>query len=542
MVEAAQEGLTRLVNENELVPQESLALPPPRLELRGITKRYPGVLANDGISLTVARGGVHALLGENGAGKSTLVKIIYGVMRPDAGQLIWEGEAVELHSPAEARRLGIGMVFQHFNLFDTLTVADNIALGTDKSSDRRGLADRLSEIADRYGLPVDPKRHVHSLSVGERQRVEIVRALLQNPKLLILDEPTSVLTPQEADRLFETLRRLSADGCSILYISHKLQEIRDLCDDATVLRSGKVVGTCDPRSETPRTLAEMMIGREIPVVRRSSAAERGPVQLQVRGLSLPAADPFGVSLQHAELMVRGGEIVGLAGVTGNGQKELLMALSGERIVRDNQAVSIAGKACGRAGPKARRELGLAFVPEERLGRGAVPELSLSDNVLLTGYFSRLVHRGFVRRERVRKFAEHVVRAFNVKANGIDSEARSLSGGNLQRFILGREINLAPKILILAYPTWGVDVGAATAIHRAIMDLKERGTGVLIVSEDLDELFELCDRLMVIADGRVSPSVNNGDMTAEQVGVWMGGGFEGAKAPDAPRAIAHAASS
>ena len=506
-----------------------------QLELRGITKQYPGVLANDDISLSVAAGGVHALLGENGAGKSTLVKIIYGVVKPDAGEILWDGQPVHIQNPAHARGLGIGMVFQHFNLFDTLTVAENISLGIDDAGDLKSLAARVSEISERYGLPIDPRRHVHSLSVGERQRVEIVRCLLQNPKLLIMDEPTSVLTPQEVEKLFATLRRLGEEGCSILYISHKLEEIRDLCDDATVLRAGRVAATCDPRKETPESLAKMMIGSEIPVMQRSDGVEPGAPRLVVNNLSLPSVDPFGTDLQDICLTVRAGEVVGIAGVAGNGQREFLMALSGELQQRTRDSILIDGKPSGRLGPAARRALGLAFVPEERLGRGAVPEMSLAENALLTGYQSGMVRAGLIEFGRVRSYASTVRDDFNVKSSSVDAEARSLSGGNLQKFIIGREIGLQPKMLILAYPTWGVDVGAATRIHQAVLDLRQQGAGALMVSEDLDELFETCDRIAVIAEGRLSPAVKNGEASVEELGLWMAGQFDAAGPEEAVHA-------
>ena len=501
----------------------------PQLELRGITKRYPGVLANDDISLAVASGGVHALLGENGAGKSTLVKIIYGVVKPDAGEILWDGAPTQIHNPAHARRLGVGMVFQHFNLFDTLTVAENISLGMDDAGNLKTLSGRVSEVSERYGLPIDPRRHVHALSVGERQRVEIVRCLLQSPRLLIMDEPTSVLTPQEVDKLFATLRRLSEEGRSILYISHKLEEIRELCDDATVLRGGRVAAVCDPRKETAKSLAEMMIGSEIPVVERPGGTKAGKPRLEVNGLNLSSHDPFGTSLKDIQISVHAGEIVGIAGVAGNGQREFLMALSGEEVVRDNDAVRIDGHPVGRMKPAGRRARGLAFVPEERLGRGAVPEMSLANNALLTGHRTGLVKRGLIKFEQTDDFAGKVRSKFDVKAAGVEAEARSLSGGNLQKFIIGREIGLEPGLLILAYPTWGVDVGAATTIHRAIIALKAVNTAVLIVSEDLDELFEICDRIAVIAGGRLSPLRNNGEASAQELGLWMSGEFGDAPA-------------
>ncbi len=497
----------------------------PQLELKGITKRYPGCLANDGIDLAIMPGEVHALLGENGAGKSTLVKVIYGVVKADAGEIRWEGRTVEIPNPAQARRLGIGMVFQHFNLFDTLTVTENILLGLDENPDRRELAERIEEVSERYGLPIHPHRHVHDLSVGERQRVEIIRCLLTDPRLLIMDEPTSVLAPQEVDKLFETLRRLGDEGVSILYISHKLDEIQALCETATVLRGGRVTANCDPRKETSKSLAEMMIGSELPVCHRTGPAAAGEERLAVTGLTLAADDPFGTDLKDIELTVRSGEIVGIAGVAGNGQKELLRVLSGERRVDRADAVRISGVPAGRLGPTRRRELGLAFVPEERLGRGAVPEMTLADNTLLTGYRMGLLKHGFILFAKMRAFAEKIIAAFNVMCSGPEAEARSLSGGNLQKFIVGREIGLEPKLLIAAHPTWGVDVGAAATIRQALLDLAAGGAAVLVVSEELEELFEICDRIAVIGDGRLSPAKATAASDVEEMGRWMSGMFD-----------------
>jgi ABC-type uncharacterized transport system ATPase subunit len=367
--------------------------PVPRLQLSGISKAYPSVVANDAINLTVLPGEIHAVLGENGAGKSTLMKIIYGIVKPDAGTIRWNGSVVRIANPAQARALGIGMVFQHFSLFETLTVAENIELALDPGSDKSGLDARIADVSGRYGLPLDPRRHIHTMSAGERQRVEIVRCLLQEPTLLILDEPTSVLTPQAAAKFFETLRRLANDGCSILYISHKLDEIRELCTRATVLRAGRVTGNCDPRLETSSSLARMMIGGELPHPHHRAAAARGAGSLDIRRLSLAAEDPFGTDLVDIELSVAGGEIVGIAGISGNGQSELMAALSGERTVADNDAIVVNGTPSGRLDAGERRALGLAVVPEERLGRGAVPEMSLADNALLTAWRQELTHRG-----------------------------------------------------------------------------------------------------------------------------------------------------
>jgi len=508
------------------VPAPQPATAPPLLSLRGIAKAYPTVVANAGIDLDVARGEIHAVLGENGAGKSTLMKIIYGVVEPDAGTIRWNGAPVEIDSPGEARRLGIGMVFQHFSLFETLTVAENIALALPASAARRGLNARIREVSARYGLPLDPARRVHAMSVGERQRVEIVRCLLQDPRLLILDEPTSVLTPQAVDALFVTLRMIAAEGRSILYISHKLDEIRALCHVATVLRDGRVTGQCDPRHETAATLARLMIGADLPRPRHRPAELREP-GLAIDALTLPADDPFGVTLEDISLTVHVGEIVGIAGVSGNGQQELLAAISGERAV-PRGCVRLLGVPVGDRDPDARRARGLAFVPEDRLGRGAVPEMTLADNALLTAHRMGLVRRGLVRHRAVQRFAAETIRAFGVKAEGPGALARSLSGGNLQKFIVGREIRQDPRVMVAAQPTWGVDVGASAQIRQALVDLRDRGCAVLVVSEELDELLEICDRIAVIAHGRLSPAMPVAELDAAHIGLLMAGSHDGAR--------------
>jgi len=400
----------------------------PRLDLRGIRKVYPAVIANDGIDLAVYPGEIHAVLGENGAGKSTLMKIIYGVTRRTEGEMYWEGEPVEPENPAHARSLGIGMVFQHFALFETLTVVENVALALPGRPDLRELARRIEAVSGRYGLPVDPRRLVHALSVGERQRVEIIRCLLQNPKLLIMDEPTSVLTPQAVRKLFETLRQIAAEGCSILYISHKLDEIQELCHTATVLRGGKVTGTCIPSRETAKSMARMMIGKDLPVCEHGAAAAGGEARLRLVGLSQASDDPFGTDLADLRLTVHSGEIVGIAGVSGNGQQELLRAISGERLVADAAQVEIGGVAAGRLTPGRRRRLGMCFVPEERLGRGAVPRMSLTENALLTAARTmRLIRRGLIDFAAARRFAVECIERFGVKAGGPGAAAKSLSG-------------------------------------------------------------------------------------------------------------------
>lgn len=496
----------------------------PRLVLTGITKRYPTVVANDDIALTVQPGEIHALLGENGAGKSTLMKIVYGVTQPDEGTILWEGRYVDITNPAQARRMGIGMVFQHFSLFETLTVAENIALAMDVPTAPASLAARITEVSDKYGLPIDPYRLVHSMSVGERQRVEIVRCLLLEPKLLIMDEPTSVLTPQAVLILFDTLRQLAKEGCSILYISHKLDEIRALCDTATVLRGGRVTGTAVPKQETNDSLARMMIGGELAEC-HLVPQETGEVRLALNQLSMSTIDPFGTALESISLSVKSGEILGIAGISGNGQKELLAALSGEVLSPQSKMISIIGQDAGRLNSAQRRRLGLTFVPEERLGRGAVPAMSLLHNALLTGARHGMVKNGFLRHSAIRQFTQEVITRFKVKCGGDSAVASSLSGGNLQKFIVGRETMLNPKLMIIAQPTWGVDVGAAQMIRQALMDLRQQGVALLVISEELEELFTISDRICVLAEGRLSPALPLADTSIEQIGNWMSGKFD-----------------
>ena len=493
---------------------------PPRLQLSGITKAYPGVVANRDISLTVQPGAIHAVLGENGAGKSTLMKIIYGAVKADAGSLMMDGQKVAVRNPSEARALGISMVFQHFSLFDTLTVAENVWLGLSSKLSLAEVSTRIVQTAEAYGLPIEPARPVHTLGVGERQRVEIVRALLTNPRLLILDEPTSVLTPQAVESFFVTLRKLASQGCSILYISHKLHEIRALCTACTVLRGGEVSGQCDPRNESNASLSRLMIGAEPPALVHRQA-HFGDVVLDVRQLDLRKEEQFGVDLIQVGLQVRAGEVVGVAGVSGNGQKELLYALSGEDTRAAADAIVVSGEYVGKMGPRRRRALGLHFVPEERLGRGAVPSLSLARNLLLTRK-EAVGKSGWLNRGKLQAQAARIIAGFSVKSGGPHAAAKSLSGGNLQKFIMGREIDAKPALLIVSQPTWGVDVGAAAQIRGELLKLRDAGCAVLVVSEELEELFEISDRLYVMAKGQLSPSLPRAKATVELVGQWMSG--------------------
>ncbi len=493
----------------------------PLLHLTGLTKAYPGVIANDDVTLTIARGEVHALLGENGAGKSTLVKMIYGLVKPDSGQMQMHGAAFAPPEPRAARAAGVGMVFQHFSLFDALTVAENIALGMENAPKMSELSRQIREVSETYGLPLAPDRVVGDLSAGERQRVEIIRCLLQEPKLLIMDEPTSVLTPQEVEILFKTLRKLSAEGTAILYISHKLEEIRALCDAATILRLGKVVGHCTPSQTSAREMAEMMVGSALKTPSRAGTTS-GEVVLALKNLSAPSPSAFGMPLRDISVEVRKGEILGIGGVAGNGQDELLAALSGETPSAAG-TVHFAGQDVSALGPTPRRALGMLAAPEERLGHAAAPDMSLTENALLTAATREGLDRGgMLNWSGARAFAERIIEAFDVRTPGPANAARSLSGGNLQKFVIGREVLQRPELLVVNQPTWGVDASAAAAIRQALMDLAENAAAIIVISQDLDELMEISDRFAALNEGRLSAPEPTQGLTVEAIGLMMGG--------------------
>ncbi|MTJ03398.1 MAG: ABC transporter ATP-binding protein [Sediminimonas qiaohouensis] len=491
------------------------------LSIDGLTKAYPGVIANDDVSFDIREGEVHALLGENGAGKSTLVKMIYGLVKPDEGHMRLNGSPYAPAAPHAARASGVAMVFQHFSLFEALDVAENIALGMESPPPMRDLAKRIREVSELYGLPLDPTRTVGELSAGERQRVEIIRCLLQEPRLLIMDEPTSVLTPQEVEILFETLRKLRDEGVAILYISHKLEEIRALCDHATILRLGKKVATCTPSETTARELAEMMVGSTLQSP-ESAPHAAGDVVLELDRLSVASPSQFGTSLRDLSLELRMGEVLGIGGVAGNGQDELLAALSGE-IRSAKGALRLKGRNIGPLGPIARRRMGLLSAPEERLGHAAAPDMSLTENAMLTGAQREgLVRHGLLQWGKARSFAEAIIERFDVRTPGAGTVARALSGGNLQKFVIGREVMQRPEVLIVNQPTWGVDASAAAAIRQALLDLASQGAAVLVISQDLDELMEISDRFGALNEGRLSEIRPARGLSVEEVGLMMGG--------------------
>ena len=495
----------------------------PRLATHGLTKSFGPVRACEDVSIALGRGEIVALLGENGAGKSTLVKMLFGALQPDEGRIEWEGRAVTIPEPAAARALGIGMVHQHFSLFEAFTVAQNVALALPDMK-LKDVAERARATSAAYGLPLDPSALVADLSVGERQRIEVVRCLMQDPSLVVMDEPTSVLTPQEADRLFAVLRALRDEGRTVLYISHKLEEVRQLCDRAVVMRAGRVVAEVVPAEETAGSLAAAMVGGEVPTVRAERRHLVGGPVLELRGLTLPAETPHGTALSDAWLRVRRGEVIGLAGMAGNGQGELFAAISGERRTGPAE-VLVCGEEAGALGVDARRALGAAFVPEERIGHAAAPGLDLTENVLLTRHARGDGTRGaggWLRRGRAGALAARVIGAMDVRTRGPRAPAGSLSGGNLQKFLMGRELDRAPRLLVVDQPTWGVDAAAAANIRQALVDLAAGGAGVLVVSQDLDELFEIADRIAVISAGTIGPLEPVEGLTREAVGLAMGG--------------------
>ncbi len=497
----------------------------PLLEMRGITKRFPGVVANDRVDFDVRVGEVHTLFGENGAGKSTLMRVLYGFYKPDQGEIRLHGESVAITSPAAAIARGIGMIHQHFMLVNTLTVAENVALGT--RSSRRPLTDldavsrRIAELSERYSLRVDPKALIWQLSVGERQRVEIIKALHRDVSLLILDEPTAVLTPHEVDDLFVVLRQMAADGRSLVFISHKIREVLELSDRITVLRNGRKVGAVLPSEVTRQGLAEMMVGHELPSQDPPTGNGRGDPRLVVRDLRVKG-DRGVDAVRGLHLEVRGGEIVAIAGVSGNGQRELAEAIAGLRPAADG-SIDLEGAELVGLNPSAVRKAGLGFVPEERMRDGVVPAFSVAENLILIDNGAPSFARwGFLRARAIKRHSEALVAEFDVKTPSLDTPARNLSGGNIQKLILARELSARPRVLLAAQPTRGVDVGAARYIHKRLMEQRAAGTAILIVSEDLDEVLSLSDRVLVMYEGGIIAEAKPQESTREALGLMMAG--------------------
>ncbi|QBJ92016.1 ABC transporter ATP-binding protein [Streptomyces seoulensis] len=504
--------------------------PPAAVELRGITKRFPGVVANRDIDITVRTGTVHALCGENGAGKSTLMKILYGMQQPDEGTITVAGEQVVLHNPGDAIARGIGMVHQHFMLADNLTVLENVVLGAEKLYGIGGKARvKIKEISDAYGLNVRPDVLVEALGVADRQRVEILKVLYRGAKTLILDEPTAVLVPQEVEALFDNLRELKAEGLTVIFISHKLGEVLSVADEITVIRRGTTVGTAEPSTTTPRQLAELMVGSELPTPETEESTVTDVPMLEVSGLHLAQKDLDGVEriiLGDVSLTIHKGEVLGIAGVEGNGQSELVEAIMGMRIP-DAGVVVLDGEDVSAAPTRRRREAGIGYVPEDRHRHGLLLEAPLWENRILGHVTERPnSRRGLLDLKAARTDTERIVADYDVRTPGIDVTAASLSGGNQQKLIVGREMSHNPKLLIAAHPTRGVDVGAQAAIWDYIREARRAGLAVLLISADLDELIGLSDTLRVMFRGRLVADADPATITPEELGSAMTGAASG----------------
>jgi general nucleoside transport system ATP-binding protein len=499
--------------------------------LRGITKRFPAVVANEHVDFEAAPGEVHALLGENGAGKTTLSNILTGLYRPDEGEIVLWGKPVEFHSPRDALDAGIAMVHQHFRLVSPFTVAENIVLGDHRDVGRsfllhqRAIVKRVRELARRYGLTVDPRARIWQLSVGEQQRVEILKALYQDARILILDEPTAVLTPQEAEALFETIRAMAADGRTVIFISHKLHEVKAVADRVTVLRRGRSIATVPAAEATPRSLAALMVGREVELGRRSNGSSAvGEVVLETERLWADG-DRGAAAVCGVSLTVRAGEIVGVAGVAGNGQRELAEVLAGMRPASAG-SVRVGGQVLRNGDPRRAIGAGVAYVPEDRLGTGVAPGLSIASNVVLKSYRHPPVSRGpLLLLHKIQELARSVIHLYDVRASSPDLPAWQLSGGNLQKVVLAREFSGEPAVLIAASPTRGLDVAGIETVHRYLREAAARGVGILLISEDLDEILVLADRIVVMYEGAAVGERDAEHANVEDIGLLMAGGKE-----------------
>ena len=494
------------------------------LKIKDISKEYPSVKANDSVSLDLEYGKIQALLGENGAGKSTLVKIIYGLVKPDSGRMYLNDMEYRPKGPQDARSKGVGMVFQHFSLFDALSVFENIALGLDNILEKKELKKQIIDVSSEYGLSISLDKIVGNLSAGERQRIEITRCLLLNPKIMIMDEPTSVLTPGEVSDLFLVLNKLSKSGMSILYISHKLEEIRTICTKATIMRRGRVVKNCDPQKISANKIAEEMVGTSFSSPKKSKI-KKGKECLQINNLSFQPSDPFGIPIKNLNLKLHHGEIIGIGGVAGNGQEEFLSLLSGE-LKPSNGSLFFNDEDITKLNVVERRNKGLLSAPEERLGHAAVPAMSLTENCLITAeHRMKLSKRGLIDYRNSKNLSEKIIKKLDVRTSGSDALARSLSGGNLQKFVIGRELIQNPKIFIVNQPTWGVDAAAASSIRQQILDLAKEGTGIIVISQDLDELLEISDVFYALVGGQLSsPEITN-ELNPSRLGMLISNSTE-----------------
>ncbi|NJN95591.1 MAG: ABC transporter ATP-binding protein [Anaerolineales bacterium] len=498
---------------------------PPVLELRGITKQFPGVLANDNINLTLEKGEIHALLGENGAGKSTLMNILYGLYKPTKGEIFINGQKVEISGPTDAIRQGIGMVHQHFMLIPVLTVTENVMLGEEAIHrgiflDRKTVTNRIREISKKYGLQVDPDAYIKDLPVGIQQRVEIIKVLYRNANVLIFDEPTAVLTPQEVEELFAIIKSLVAQGVSLIFITHKLKEVLAVADRITVIRRGKTVGTATPSESTPQSLAELMVGRSVELMVKKKSAAPGKPVLTVENLHVND-DRGNPAVRGISFEVRAGEVLGVAGVQGNGQTELVKALTGLSRVQSG-VIKITGHDISHASPRHITELGVAHVPEDRQRDGLVLSFPIKDNMMLNTYYNTFAKGVVIDEEKVNQVSTKLVKDFDVRTPSIEAAAKTLSGGNQQKVIVAREFSRPTKLLIASQPTRGLDVGSIEYIHGRIIEKRDEGAAVLVVSTELDEIRALSDRIAVMFEGRIVDILPAKLVTKEQLGLLMAG--------------------
>jgi simple sugar transport system ATP-binding protein len=514
------------MTDNQLLPTGQRIIS--HLEMLDITKRFPGVIANSKVNFDVRSGEVHALLGENGAGKSTLMKILYGLYQPEEGQIKLDGQEVKIESPLDSINLGIGMIHQHFMLVESLTVAENVALGLPSSrgplTDLDKVSKRIVELAEIYGLKVDPEAYIWQLAVGQQQRVEILKALYRGAALLILDEPTAVLTPQEVDEFFMTMRQMKEDGHALIFISHKLHEVMDISQRVSVLRDGHMIGTIPTQGATKGKLAEMMVGRQVGIQKDLTVMEGAQTRLMLKDVSVQS-DRDTPALKNVSLEVKAGEILGVAGVSGNGQKELAQVITGLRQPSSGQIV-LDGQDVTHASPKDLMNKSMAYIPEERMRDGVIAEFTVAENLILREHGHQpFAQRGFLNLKAISTLSKELIASFSVKTPSQETLVQNLSGGNIQKLVLARELSRKPDTLIAAQPTRGLDIGATEYVHLRLLEQREKGTATLLISEDLDEILALSDRIAVIFEGEIMGVVDRADATPEKIGLLMAGVVE-----------------
>ncbi|WP_440908366.1 ABC transporter ATP-binding protein [Candidatus Pelagibacter sp.] len=490
------------------------------LKISNVTKIYPGCVANDNISLEFNSGKIYALLGENGAGKSTLVKILSGVIIPDEGKIYLNENNLKLNSPLDAKKNDIGMVFQHFNLFETLSVFENLIIDSDEQ--RESLREKIDTIMKKYNFSIDLDIPILNLSAGQKQKVEIIRCLIRNPKVLIMDEPTSVLTEQETSELFLSLKKFSEEGILIIYITHKLKEVMQLCDEVAVMRRGKLVSVSEIKNENIESLANKMVGQNLKTIKKKKAKTSSDQLIKITNLNFTSEDPFETNLTDINFSVNRGECLGIAGISGNGQSELFQVLSGE-IISEKNSIEFNNNYIGDLSPQERREYLMAFSPEDRLEQAAIPQMKIFENVALNNFkSSNFFNNGLINENKIKEHSKKIISDFNVNTDNIELKSQFLSGGNLQKLIIGRELITSPDLLICFNPTWGLDVGAINYIHETLIKINEQNKSIILISTDTDELLKLSDKISVIHKGKLSKIMNSEEVTSEKLGILMGG--------------------